>query len=137
MSSVDEQVIDFYYELFDRIFTQPFRPKINDRLRKDAVARQVQEAAGAASQALTRFFESEQLSENQVTKVLQGFGLLLDSISIADIANPNDTPEALVEQLLERYSFPRTVTKSGLAPVYGVALHQTIQVLMLGSRDSS
>lgn len=131
MASVDEQVIDFYYDLFDRVFTQPFNPKIKERLRRDAVARQVQEAAGAASQALTRFFNSEQLSEERVGEVLQGFSALLKTIQLEDIANPNRPPEALVDALLARQSFPKAIAKAGLEPVYRVALHQTVQVLML------
>ncbi len=131
MSSVDEQVIDFHYELFDRIFTQPFRPQIKERLRQDAVARQVQEAAGAASQAVTRFFVSQQLTEAQVAEILRGFSFLPNLIKLEDIANPNRTPEALVEELLNKHSCPADVGKAGAGPIYRVALHQTVQVLML------
>lgn len=131
MVSVDEQVIDFYYGLFDRIFTQPFRPKIKERLRQDAVARQVQEAAGAASQALTRFFLSEQLTEQQVAGILLGFLSLHDLIRLDDIANPNRTPEALVEELLKSHPCPTAVGEAGSGAVYRVALHLTVQVLML------
>lgn len=67
---------DFYYELFDRIFTLPFQPYITERLRRDAVARQVQEAAGAASQALTRFLVSERSTKHQVTEILESFKFL-------------------------------------------------------------
>lgn len=131
MSSIDEQVIDFYYELFDHIFTQPFRPKIKERLRRDAVIRQVQEAAGAASQALARFFLSQQLSETQVAEILHGFTSLYDLVTLEDIANPHRTPEALVEELLKRHPCPTAVSEAELGAVYRVALHLTIQVLML------
>ena len=47
---IEEQVIEFYYDLFDRIFTQPFSRGITQRLKRDAVKRQVEESAGAASQ---------------------------------------------------------------------------------------
>ncbi len=53
--SVEDQVVDFYYSLFETIFTEPFRSKIPERLKRDAITRQVQDAAGAASQSLTRF----------------------------------------------------------------------------------
>jgi len=85
MSSVDEQVIDFYYELFERIFTRPFQPRITDRLRRDAVRRQVEEAAGAASQALIRFFLSQQLSEAQIAQILHGF-TSLHELKLQDVA---------------------------------------------------
>ena len=131
MSSIDEQVIDFYYELFDRIFTQPFRPTIKERLRRDAVSRQIEEAAGAASQALARFFLSEQLTEQQVAEVLRGFTYLYNLIKLEDVANPNRTPEALVEEILKRYPCPSAVSEVGSQAIYRVALHLTVQVLML------
>jgi hypothetical protein len=130
MSSVDEQVIDFYYELFERIFTEPFRPRIKDRLRRDAVRRQVEEAAGAASQALIRFFLSQQLSEAKIAQILHGFTSLYE-LKLEDVATPNHTPESLSEDLLERHSCPTAVSKAGAGAVYRVALHQTVQVLML------
>lgn len=131
MSSIDEQVIDFYYELFDRIFTQPFRPAIKERLRRDAVSRQIEEAAGAASQAAIRFFLSEQLTEQQVTAILRGFNSLHDFIKLEDIANPNRTPEALVEEFLSERPCPIAVSEVGSGAIYRVALHLTVQVLML------
>ena len=69
-TSIDDQVIDFYYALFDRIFSQPFRARITQRLRRDTVIRQVDDAAGAASQSLTRFFINQQLTAPQVAGIL-------------------------------------------------------------------
>jgi hypothetical protein len=40
--SIEDQVVDFYYTLFDRIFSEPFRLRIEQRLKRDAVIRQVQ-----------------------------------------------------------------------------------------------
>lgn len=88
-----DQVVDFYYGLFDRIFSEPFRPRIAERLKRDAVIRQVQDSAGAASQSLTRFFLNEQLNEQQVANILGGFATLNDRLKLDDIANPNVTPE--------------------------------------------
>jgi len=62
-TSIDDQIIDFYYVLFEHIFTVPFQSRIAERLRRDAVVRQIQESAGAASQSLTRFFLNQQLTE--------------------------------------------------------------------------
>jgi hypothetical protein len=91
----------------------------------------VQEAAGAASQALTRFFENEQISEAHVRQIILGFRSLLEDIQLGHIGNPNRTPEVLVEELLEKYSLPRVISRAELGPVYRVALHLTTQVLML------
>lgn len=84
-----DQVVDFYYGLFDRIFSEPFRPRIAERLKRDAVIRQVQDSAGAASQSLTRFFLNEQLNEQQVANILGGFATLNDRLKLDDIANPS------------------------------------------------
>jgi hypothetical protein len=88
---IADQVIDFYYALFEHIFAAPFRSQITERLRRDAVIRQVQEAAGAASQSLTRFSLNQRLSEQQTTAILAGFTTLYDQLKIDDVANPNST----------------------------------------------
>ena len=46
---IEDQVIDFYYALFDCLFSSPFQAEITQRLRRDAVSRQVQDTAGASS----------------------------------------------------------------------------------------
>ena len=55
-SAIDDQVVDFYYALFDHVFSDPFRSGISKRLRRDGVIGKVQESARAASQSLIRFF---------------------------------------------------------------------------------
>jgi len=131
MPSVDEQTIDFYYELFGRIFSEPFHPTIKERLKRDAVVRQVQEAAGAASQALTRFFLSQELTEQQVESILRGFAPLHDLLKLEAIANPNRTPEALVEELVAKLPCPSATKSASFDAVYRLSLHLTVQVLML------
>lgn len=130
MPSVDEQVVDFYYELFDQIFSSRFRPRIQERLKRDAVQRQVQEAAGATSQTLTRFFLSQQLSEEQVANVLGGLAALKDLIGPEDVANPNRTPEALAEELSNKLPCPSRVRSEKREAVYRIALYSIIQGLM-------
>ncbi|MFL6211878.1 MAG: NACHT domain-containing protein [Pyrinomonadaceae bacterium] len=128
-TAIEDQVIDYYYALFERIFSDPFSALITERLRRDAVLRQVQESAAAASQSLTRFFRNEQLTTQQVAAILTGFGKLADLLKLADIANPNVTPESVVENLLPRIPCPPKLKKE--AAVYRVALHSLVQVLML------
>ena len=87
-AGVVEQVVDFYGSVFNDIFADPFRPQIADPLKRNAVVRQIQESADAASQSLTRFFLNEKLTEGQVASALQGFGdatlrTLLEGISWA------------------------------------------------------
>jgi hypothetical protein len=129
--SVEDQVIDFYYDLFDRIFSDAFRPVISDRLRRDTVKRQVDEAAAASSQSLTRFLLNQQLGEQQVADILAGLSPLANSLELGDISNPNVTPESLVENLLDGMPCPDSVESTGCGPVYRVALHSLVQTLML------
>ncbi|WP_445633310.1 hypothetical protein NSTC745_04959 [Nostoc sp. DSM 114161] len=55
-SSVDDRVLDFYAQLFEVIFSEPFRGQISERRKLNPVIRQVEAAADAASSSLTRFF---------------------------------------------------------------------------------
>ena len=89
-AAITDQVVDFYYKLFNRIFSEPFRSRITERLKRDAVIRQIEDAAGAASQSLTRFFLNEQLNERQVASVLRGFSKLKARLTLADTASSND-----------------------------------------------
>lgn len=130
-SSIPDQVIDFYGTPFDHIFSDSFRSRINERLKRNAVLRQVQEAADAASQSLTRFFSNERLNEQQVIRLLEGFALLGDRLKLSDIANPNVSPEARVEALLVEMPCPEVVRQAGHDAAYRVALHSVVQVLML------
>jgi NACHT domain len=130
-TSIVDQVVDFYYALFDRIFSEPFGPRIADRLKRDAVLRQIQDSGGAASQSLTRFFLNVQLSEQQVADVLEGFVKLQVLLKLDAIANPNETPEKIVETLMADMPCPVGVQQVGHDAIYRVALHSIVQVLML------
>lgn len=130
-TSIVDQVVDFYYALFDRIFSETFRPRIAERLKRDAVIRQVQDSAGAASQSLTRFFLNERLTEQEVANVLESFAALGGRLKLDDIANPNVTPEAVVNALLSELPCPHAIQQAGHKAVYRVALHSVVQVLML------
>ena len=126
-----DQVVDFYAAHFDRIFSQRFQPRIKERLKRNTVLRQVGESADAASQSLTRFFRSQRLTEQQVADILGGFATLGDLLQLDDIANPNITPEVVVEKLLPDLPCPDVVQQAGHDAVYRVALHSVVQVLML------
>lgn len=131
LPSIIDQVIDFHDALFDRIFSEPFRSQIAEPLKRRAVIRQVQDSADASSQSLTRFFLNQQLTEREVTDLLRGFAGLGTLLELNDIANPNVTPEAVVEKLLADLPCPETVHRVGHGAVYRIALHSVVQVLML------
>jgi hypothetical protein len=97
---IDDQMVDFFQQLFNAIFSGPFRARIKERLKRNQVIRQVEEAADAASQSLTRFFRNQQLNEEQVASVLESLAPLADRLSLERIANASVTPESLVAELV-------------------------------------
>jgi hypothetical protein len=128
-SSVDDRVLDFYSGLFDGLFSEPFRALISERRRLNVVIRQVEDAADAASSSLTRFFQSQKLSEATVDEILVGFEAMGELLALEDIANSNVTTEEIVENLLGRLPCPQTVQPTHDA-VYRLALYTVVQVLM-------
>jgi hypothetical protein len=71
LSSIDNQVLDFYSELFEHLFSNPFRNHISERRRLKVVLRQVGEATDAASSSLTRFCVGQKLSEKDLLQCLK------------------------------------------------------------------
>jgi hypothetical protein len=61
---IDDQMVDLYQNLFGFIFSEPIRGLISQRLKRNVMIRQVEEAADAASQSLTRFLSSDQLTDH-------------------------------------------------------------------------
>lgn len=126
-----DQVVTFFGELFESLFSNPFQAQLTDPIKRRAVTRQIEEASDAASQSLARLFRNQQLSEAVAASLLAGFGRLSELIDLDRIANPNLTPEAVVEDLLERLPPPADVRAAGQEALYRVALHSIVQVLML------
>ena len=116
--SIEDQVVDFFGRLFGRIFSEPFEDVIEQRLKRNAVIRQVEESADAASQSVARFFLNEKLTLKQVTEILNGFAPLSELLKLEDIANPNVTPESVVDDLLPDLPCPDSVEAAGRGPVY-------------------
>lgn len=129
-SSIDDRVIEFHSQLFDHLFSEPFRNNISERRKKNEVIRQVETAADAASSSLTRFFLNQQLSEANVQCILAGFETVGELLQLEDIANPNVTTETIVERLLKELPCPQTVEMT-YGAVYRLALYTVVQVLLL------
>ncbi|MFB3133250.1 MAG: hypothetical protein ACE10K_12080, partial [Rhodothermales bacterium] len=125
LPSIEDQVVEFFNALFERIFSERFRPRIAQRIKRNAVLRQVQEAADAASQSLTRFLLNEQLTKQRTADTIEGLTTLTDRLTLDDIDNPNETPEAVVDNLLAEGAPGDTDA------VFRVSLHSVVQVLML------
>jgi len=133
MAEITDQVIEFYNELFERIFFKPFVEKLAERRRRDAVRFQILEAAGAASQSLERFIVSQRLTASQVICVLSGLQAMSSHLSIEHIANPNVLPEEVVNDLLNLPACSPVViavTTAQQQAVFRVALHSVVQALM-------
>jgi hypothetical protein len=130
-SKIEDQVIEFYSDLFSKVFAQPFKGRIDELLRRRDVVRQIEESADAASQSLTRFFLNERLSGEQVGDILRAFDTLPNRLTLEDIANPNVIPEKLVQDLLSETSSRRTAGPATNEAIYRIALHSVVQVLML------
>ena len=128
---IEDQVVEFYYDLFDRIFTEPFSQRIRQRLKRDAVKRQVEESAGAASQSLTLFFNTQETPENIAAEILESCAAVPSFVALEDIANPNVPPETLVDDLLGKLPTGDALEETEHGVVYRVVLHSVIQVLML------
>lgn len=128
--SISDQVVDFYYAVFDRIFGEGARLGIPGRLKRDEVLREIQGWAGAASQSLTRFLLNKQLAEQHVEAILEGLALATDSLKLDDVANSNIAPETVVETRLGGVKCPEPARAAGHDAIFRVALHSVVQVLM-------
>lgn len=131
LPAIGDQVVDFYYRLFEYVFAAPFRPLIAERLKRDRIVRAVQEAAGAASQAVTRFFENEKLSNEDAADILAGMGNLAALVDAECLENPNLTPEPFVEEVVPKLPANVVPRPERQASIFRVALHLTVQALML------
>jgi hypothetical protein len=130
-AAIDDQVIDFYQNLFDHMFSEPFRPLIPERRRRNAVEREINSAADAASQSLTRFFLNQQLDDECVAQVLDGLSAATVSLHREDVSNPNLSPESIIGGLLGDCACPKTLVDADREAIYRVTLHSVVQVLML------
>jgi hypothetical protein len=128
---IDDQMVDFFQALFDAIFSEPFRVRIKERLKRNQVIRQVEEAADAASQSLTRFFRNEQLTPVQVASVLESLSPLADQLSLDRIANASVTPESLVAELVPELPCRVGNDQPAVGAIYREAMHSVVQVLLL------
>ena len=129
--TTEDIVVDFYYDLFCQLFSARFKTGITRRLRRDAVVRQIQESAGAASQSLTRFFENQQVPPPEVETMLAAMVCIAGSLSFEDISNPNVVPETLLDQVSRTAPCPSIFLDTFIASVYREALYLVVQVLLL------
>jgi hypothetical protein len=128
---IEEKVLSFYYHLFDSIFCEQFRPKIESPLKRDAVARQIRECAAAASQTLTRLFVNERVGILQVGEILAGLEDLGKILKFEQIRRPNVSAESITKELLPSLPCPPQIIESDLDVVYRLTITITVQALLL------
>ncbi len=128
---IEDQVVGFFDAFFRSVFSAPFQARITQPLKRRALVRQVEEAADAASQSLTRFLVNQQLAEAEVEEILGGFSRLGELLDLERVGNPNVTPEEVAAQLLEELPCTPGLQEAGHGAVYRVALHSVVQVAML------
>ncbi len=123
--------VDFHADLFGRVFTEPLTARIKDRLRLRAVQRQIEDAADAASQWLTRFFKNRKLAAKDIQAILKGLAPLADAIVLAEIANPNQFVDVISQRILAELAVPKAVRAASKEAEFRVAAQSIIQVLMI------
>lgn len=128
-SPIEDQIVDHYQVLYEALFFTPFADEISSRIQRNAVRRQIESAADAASRALTRFFTLQEISAEVVDEMLAAIEPLQERLTMERVTNPNVTPESLVKELLLDLPCPESL--ADLAPVYRVAFHAVIQGLTL------
>jgi hypothetical protein len=129
--TVEDQVVEFFAGLFEAIFASPLRLEIGEVKKRRAVLRQIEEAADAASQSLTRFLKNARLSSARVSKMLKHLEPLGQLLSLDDLSSTYTNPEDLAIRLAEKLAFPVPETEKRLAAIFRESLHSVVQVLLL------
>ena len=103
---VEDQVVELFAALFESIFSAPFRAGIVEKRKSRAVIRQVDEAADAASQSLSRFLKNEKLPAAKVALVLEALRPLGGLLSLEDLSSTYTNPEDLAIRLEREAGLP-------------------------------
>ena len=101
------------------------------RSGKPGRARQVDEAADAASQSLCRFIINERLSAARAALVLEALHPLGDMLTLEDLSSTYTNPEDLAIRLGERLNFQAPGGEKKLQAIFRESVHSVIQVLLL------
>jgi NACHT domain/NACHT N-terminal Helical domain 1 len=130
VSDVENKVVDFFNELFNWIFAQPFCDTIESRIRRNSIKRQIEEVADASSQSLFRFFANQRMGANEVRKLLKFTSDATKNLKLEDVANVHVSPEELADRLLSK--LPVAADEDKEAQVRRrVALYSVVQVLLM------
>lgn len=130
-NSVDDQVVEFYYDLFEGVFWNNLKTQIDDLRRRRAVRRALEESADASSQSLSRFLLNRRVDSQEVGEMLGALARLAQWLELEAITNPNTTPETLAERFHSEMQGPTVVQGTEFEATYRVALDLVVQTLAL------
>ena len=124
------QVVQFFGGLFDRLFTDRLLPEIRVELDRRRAGRQIEELADTASQSLSRFLSTKELSDKALRGILDGLRQLTEAYDFERLANPNETHEVVAAELLEHARIPAPVAAAGEENAYRLAFRAVTQAVM-------
>ena len=128
---VEDQVVELFAALFESIFSAPFRAGIAEKRKSRAVIRQVDEAADAASQSLSRFLKNEKLPASRLALVLEALRPLGDLLSLEDLSSTYTNPEDLAIRPSEKLDFQASEGEKKPRAIFRESVHSVVQVLLL------
>ena len=127
-TSIDDRVLEFYEELFERIFTVPFLKEIERHRDRGRVRRQIEELASAASQSLHLFFS--QLEIENPDLFLNGIQKSFSAQGLEDFLAVNNAPEVFAANVLEQSGIPNEVDTPDQKTTYRLTLTLVSRVLI-------
>ena len=93
--------------------------------------RQVDEAADAASQSLSRFLKNEKLPASRLALVLEALRPLGDLLSLEDLSSTYTNPEDLAIRPSEKLDFQASEGEKKPRAIFRESVHSVVQVLLL------
>jgi len=127
---LQNHVVQFFGDVFQRLFTARLLSDIRTELDRKRVARQIEELADTASQSLSRFLSKKDLSEATLRGLLDGLRPLTEVYDWERIANPNETHEVVAAELLESVQIPSCVTAARHENTYRLVFGVVTQAVM-------
>lgn len=128
---VEEQVVQFYRALFERIFSKPFAGEIERPLDRGRVTRRIEELADAASQSLTFFFASRGLTKEQASGVLSGLSKLGDLLKLSDVERPGVPAASVIKKVSAGLAPQESGGQAGADAIYRLAQESMVENLLL------
>jgi len=112
---------DFFNDLFEYLFSGLYE-SLPSRLDQRRVERQVSELADAASQSLARFLGTKEFDAADVDAILAAFSAVRKHLNRDRLANPNESPDVVADELLKKAKVPKRLLDCGEEPAFRLAV---------------